>query len=469
MTIILIAFLVFIIISLLIWIKRMKRSLKEHFEIERELQYEVGHDGLTGLANASLTTDRLNQAIKNAKRYKKKIAIFYINVDYFQQINNSAGFDISNEILEYISEQLLEIFYESDTVARIEGNEFVIVIDSFSDAAFLQSLVDKIMKISKKALHIQHHKINVHFSIGVSIYPDDSVDAFTLFSHAYTAMRMIKSSACNGYKYYTQELAQDVFKNERLEHELVDSINENQMEVYYQLQINTKDNSLIGMEALIRWRHPTMGLITPEKFIHLSEEIGFVVAIDTWVMQEAISQYKKWHEDGLNPRTLSLNLSMQKLEEENFVNEVKSILENTPCLKENLSFHILETYIMHNPKRFIKKLHELSALGISFSIDNFGAFASSLEYLQKLPIDKLIIDRSFIVNILENKNDANIVKTIIAIAKNMNLGIIAEGVETQEQSTFLVKNKCFHMQGNFYHKPETVAEVTIALQKYEEL
>lgn len=464
MTLILIAFLVIIIIGLIIWIRELKKSLKEHFVIENALQHEVGHDDLTGLVNESLTIDRLSQAIKNAQRYEYKIAVLYLGIDYFKQENNSSGFDIPNEFIQLLSTKLVESIGEGDTVAIVNGDEFIILLEDCEDTAFVQSVINDVMDISKELFSVQHHKINVTFSLGVSLYPNDNVDTITLLSHAFTAMSLVKNAGGNGYKFYTPELAKQAFLNGKLEHELVESLKGEQMQVHYQLQVDAKDDKVIGMEALARWKHPTMGLCLSEQFISLSEEIGFIIEIDLLIIQEAIKQCRKWTEAGLNHGTLSLNLSLRTLEQDGFVDKIKEILKDD-CIKDCLCFEIKEKQIMQNPQRYFDTLNELHSFGIRFTIENFGTDSFSLEYLQKLPIDKIKIDRSFVEKIPESIKDANTIKTIISIAKNMEIEVLAEGVETQEQRTFLLENSCSQMQGHFYYKPLPADEVQKKLQE----
>lgn len=456
MTIILFTFFLLAIIALVIWVNKLKKSLKEHFLVERELQYEVGHDCVTGLVNASMTFDRLTQAIKNAKRYSNKIAILYLEVEYFKQLNNTSGFDISNELLEFVGQKLLENTSENDTVARVDGSEFVIILDNLDNISTIQSLIDKIMEISKETLKIQHHQIQVIFNLGISIYPNDNEDAYNLLSHAYTAMKMTRANGMNGYKYYTADLAEEAFNNEKLEYELVDSLHNNQMVLFYQPQIDTKSKKIIGMEALVRWKHPTMGYILLEEFIHLSEEIGFIIDIDRWVLQVAIAQYQEWYKAGLHPGKLFINLSKLSLTQNNFINDMKKIIQEDPFIKEYLCFEITEAQMMHYPEALKENLSELHALGIKVILDNFGTDSFSLSYLKKLPIDTLKIDRVFIQELQNNKE---ILKTMIAIAKNMDIDIAAEGIETQEQSDFLFENGCFRAQGFLYHKPEAATEI----------
>ncbi|WP_415251077.1 putative bifunctional diguanylate cyclase/phosphodiesterase [Sulfurimonas sp.] len=466
MTTLLIISLIFIVIVLLIWVHKLRKSLKKHFIIEHALQYEAGHDSLTGLVNGGLAIDRLRQYMENARRYKKRVAILYLGVDHFKKINKSFGFYVGDTVLQLLSKKLLNTVRKSDTVARLNDDEFIIILDNFDNSTYIQVVIDKLMQLSKETLLISYHKLDVTFSLGISVYPDENVDAVTLLNHASTAMHTVKSSGHNNYQFYSSELANKVFNREKLEQDLIQSIKNNELQVYYQLQIDARDDTIIGMEALVRWRHPEMGLILPNQFISRSEEIGYIIDIDKWVMKEAMTQFGKWRKAGLNPGILSLNLSILSLEKNNFIDEIQNTMQEADFDKEQFSFEIMVTQIMHHPKCTIAKLNELSALGIRFSVDDFGTDNASLAYLKRLPINKVKIDRSIIMTLTETEDNKEITKTIISMAKNLNLDVLAEGVETQEQCDFLLEHSCSEIQGYLYHKPSPANEVEKKLDAF---
>lgn len=464
MTIILIAFLIFTIVALLVWVVQLKKSLKEHFLIESALHHEIGHDELTGLVNASLLIDRLRQSIKSAMKYKTKIAVLYLRIDYMKQINSASGFDITNEFLQILSEDLESSVRLSDTVARVYEDDFIVLLENFEGIPCIQPVIDKIMNIPKKTFMVQHHKINVSFNLGITVYPDDDVDTITMLSHASTAMQLSKSEGTNEYRFYTQELAQEAIENGKLEHELLKSVQNNKLELFYQLQYNPLNHKILGMEALPHLRHPTMGLLLADQFIALSEETGIVVAIDSWVLKESIAQFKKYHESGLDVASLSINVSMMSLTQDSFLAEVKTVLLENEYMKDCLYFEVAEHTLMQNPKQSIERLAKFSALGVKFSINDFGSDRTSLKSLQKLPISKLKLNRSLIADITRDEKNKEIVKTITAIAKSMNFDMSAQGVETQEEHDFLLENNCFEMQGCFFHKPLSSDELYKELQ-----
>lgn len=456
MTIILFIFLFLAIIALVIWVRNLKKSINKSYQIIHNLQYEAGHDGLTGLVNSSMAYDRLVQSIKNAKRYDYKVAVLYLELTYFKQLNNISGFDISNELLEVIAQKLSDITRKEDTVARVDGNEFVILLENFKNTHEIEPTIENIMNIPKKMLKIKHHHIQVIFNLGISVYPDDKADAYTLFSHAYTAMNMTKGKGFSRYLFYTPELFEEAFKNEKKEHELVDSLNNNEIQIYYQLQVDGKNNTRVGMEAYIRWIHPLRGVMSAGELIHLAEEIGYIVYLDQWVIKTSINQFQAWNKAGLNPGKLFINLSTLTLMQGDFIAVIKLLIEADDSIKEFLCFEINETQLMKHPGAIMEKLNELHSLGIELIVDNFGSHFSSLVYLERLPVKTLRIGSSFILRFKQNEN---IIKTMIAIAKNMQMDIIAEGVETSEQRDFLLQEGCSKFQGFLYHKPEPAKEI----------
>lgn len=439
-------------------------DITELKETQEKLKHQAEHDSLTGLPNRVLFTERINEYIHNARRFNEKIAVLFIDLDHFKDINDSLGHRIGDIFLETVSKKLTQAIRQSDTVARLGGDEFAIIINRFYNFDVVTSVIQNIMLSFNTPLLIKEHEIYASLSIGIAIYPDDATDAETLIKNADAAMYKVKNSGRNNYQFYTADMTERAFERVVLETQLRQSIEKNQLEVYYQIQMNAKENSIIGMEALVRWNHPDMGVVSPAKFISLAEDTGFILQIDKWVMKESITQFEKWNKDGLNPGVLSLNLSMLLLERDEFIQEIKDIINELQIDTSWLSFEVTETQIMKNPDKSIKKLNELNELGIKLSIDDFGTGHSSLSYLKKLPINKLKIDQSFIRDIPDDLDDVEITKTIISMAKNLKLHVIAEGVETSQQRDFLLENDCNEIQGYFYHKPSPAVEIEKSLK-----
>ena len=440
-------------------------NITELQEIQNRLKHQAEHDSLTDLPNRVLFLDRLNQSLKNAEVDSTSVSVLFIDLDHFKEVNDSLGHSIGDKLLEIVAQKLQNLIRKSDTVARLGGDEFAVILEHFSYVDTVISVVQSIMDSFKEPLIIDSHQLYVSLSIGVSIYPNDGTDTDTLIKNADAAMYKAKQSGRSNYQFYTADMTERAFERIVLETQLRQSIKKNQIHVYYQLQMDAISEKIVGMEALVRWNHPDMGMVSPAKFIPLAEDCGYIIELDEWVMRESVSQFKKWYAKGLNPGVLSLNLSSIRLEHENFIEHTRdSIIDNNidTCW---LSYEITESKIMKNPEKSIKKLNELNRLGIKLSIDDFGTGYSSLSYLKKLPIDKLKIDQSFIRDIPDDPEDVEITKTIISMAKNLNLSVIAEGVENTLQRDFLLENGCSEIQGYLYHKPSPASEIEKILKE----
>ena len=458
-------FFILLLILVLAWVYQIKNEIKKRITAEENLKHLVHHDPLTGLPNRTLFLDRLKQAIKNALRFNENIAVLFIDLDHFKEVNDSLGHHVGDILLKKVSHKLKTNIRQSDTVARLGGDEFVIILDHFSNLNTINSIVQNIMHSLKEPLLIEDQEIYVTLSLGISVYPNDGEEADTLMKNADAAMYKAKEDGRNSHQFYTTDMTDKAMQRIVLETKLRQSLAKNEMEVYYQLQMNSKTDELIGMEALIRWNDPKKGLILPDNFIPLAEETGFILELEEWTMKEAIKQFKSWNIAGFNTGSLSLNLSIVRLEQDGFIASVKETLQEHKCMENCFSFEVTESQIMKNPEKSIENLLTLNELGVKISIDDFGTGHSSLSYLKKLPIHKLKIDRSFVSDLSHDSNDREIAKTIISMAKNLNLEVIAEGVETQEQLDFLSQNDCNEIQGYFYHKPAPAHEIEPMLKK----
>ncbi|MEA2111770.1 MAG: EAL domain-containing protein [Campylobacterota bacterium] len=428
---------------------------------QETLQYQAEHDALTNLPNRILFLDRLKQAMKRASRADEKIAVLFIDLDHFKEINDSLGHSAGDLLLKDVSSRLLEAIRESDTVGRFGGDEFAIVIDQIKSIEVISSIVQGIINAMKEPFLIEAHQFYVTMSIGIAVFPDDGVDVETLLKNSDVAMYKAKNSGRNNYQFYTEDMTERAFERIVLETQLRQSLEKNEMQVYYQIQVDALNNTIVGMEALVRWNHPDMGIVSPAKFIPLAEETGFIIALDEWSMLEAIKQYKEWYAQGLNPGILSLNLSPIRLEQDGFIERLKVILKESEADTSWLCMEVTEGQMMRDPHAAIKTLTEIHKLGIRLAVDDFGTGYSSLAYLKRLPIDKLKIDQSFIRDIPDDSDDVEITRTIIAMAKGLNLSIIAEGVETKEQKEFLLEHGCNEIQGYFYHKPSPADKIKL--------
>jgi predicted signal transduction protein with EAL and GGDEF domain len=314
-------------------------------------------------------------------------------------------------------------------------------------------------------MEVNDNKLYVSTSIGISIYPDDGANAENLLKYADSAMYKAKEEGRNNFQYYNQELTEMAFERVFMEASLRDALKQDEFVVHYQPQVDGRSAKLIGMEALVRWNHPKMGLLSPAKFIGLAERTGLIVEIDKCVMKKAMLQFATWYKMGLNPGILALNLSVKQLEKQEFFETFVKLLEKTGCKAEWIELEVTESQIMTNPEESIKVLQKISDLGIELAIDDFGTGYSSLAYLKRLPIDKLKIDQTFIRDLPDDEEDAGITKAVIALAKSLNLKIIAEGVETQAQKDFVVMHGCANIQGYFYSRPIAAKKMEVMLEK----
>ncbi|WP_188108629.1 EAL domain-containing protein [Sulfurimonas lithotrophica] len=413
------------------------------------------YDTLTQIPNRVLFKDRIEQAIAKAKRHKNKFALFYIDLDEFKHINDSFGHDMGDEILKVIVLRINTVLRKEDTFARLGGDEFTIILEELQDINSITVIADKIIDTIKKPIDINGNVFKVSTSIGISIYPKDATDKSNLIKYSDIAMYKAKSMGKDNYQFYSEDMSNYSYNRIKMKQSLDFALENNEFEVYYQPQINAKTNELSGMEALIRWNHPEDGYIAPLDFLPLAEEIGMIIEIDQWVMKTAMKQMLIWNEQGYNPVILSLNLSIKHLQHENFVSMLKSNLEETGCKPEWIELEVTESHIMSNYEESIAKLKEINKLGIRISMDDFGTGYSSLSHLKLLPIDKLKIDKSFVNDIPEDEEDVAIIKAIIALCKSLDLTVLAEGVETDKQSGFLVENGCSYIQGYLYGKPQS--------------
>ncbi|MFT5661499.1 MAG: diguanylate cyclase (GGDEF)-like protein/PAS domain S-box-containing protein [Sulfurimonas sp.] len=443
-------------------ITQEKSQREEHQHI---LEYQANHDALTKLPNRLLFHDRLMQGIEKAKRYEKQLAVFFIDLDRFKQINDSLGHDIGDKVLQEVADRLMEVTRKGDTLARLGGDEFTILMEDLKKAQDASILAEKILQSLIEPIRVRDHILYISSSIGISLYPQDADDAISLLKYADAAMYKAKDEGRDTFQFYSKEMTQIASEKLILEASLRKALQKEEFEVYYQPQVDGITNMITGMEALVRWNHPKNGLILPNNFIPLAEETGIIIALDQWVMKTAIKQFIQWYKEGLNPGRLALNLAMKQLQNKKCVQTIKDLLNDTGCKPEWIAFEVTEGQIMMNPDKAIVILKEISQMGIELAVDDFGTGYSSLTYLKRLPIDKLKIDQSFVRDLPFDEEDIGISKAVIALSKSLSLDVIAEGVETKEQKDFLVKNGCHNIQGYFYSKPISAPQMQKLLKE----
>ena len=446
-------------------ITKRKKAEDELAKQKTILRHQANHDALTGLPNRSLFNDRLEQSIQKAKRNKTEFALFFIDLDNFKHINDSLGHDIGDKVLIAITQLLQETIREEDTLARLGGDEFTIITENLTKTQDTVNLAQKIIDALAQSISIDDYKLYITSSIGISLYPKDSKNTHNLLKYADTAMYKAKDEGKNNYQFYSKKMTQLVFEQVAMNNSLRNAIKNEEFIAYYQPQIHALTNEVIGVEALMRWQHPTMGLVTPDKFIQLAEDSGMIIDIDKLMMKITLPQVAKWYKEKLNPGVLSLNLSMKQLKEKNFIETVENSIAKYDFNSKWLGLEITEGDVMQDPENSIIKLTKLRDIGIKVSIDDFGTGYSSLSYLKRLPIQTLKIDQSFIKDVPEDEEDLAIVKAIIALSKSLNIDVIAEGVENEKQLSFLLENDCNNIQGYYYAKPMPADEMKIYLEK----
>jgi len=434
-------------------------EINERRRIAKNLKHLAHHDALTNLPNRLLLDARMTHAIERANREHLQVAVMFIDLDHFKTVNDSLGHEVGDKLLLSVSNRLSNCIREDDTVARLGGDEFVIIIEQVHDIGDLDALLQKIMNATSETISINEHDISISASIGISIYPDDGKTPEQLMRNADSAMYHVKDNGRHKYYFYTKELTTTAYNRVILETDLKIAIKEDQFVVHYQPQICLTNKQIIGVEALVRWQHPDLGLLHPDQFLFIAEQSGLLNDIGETVLQIACEQMVKWKQMGLPINTVAVNISGSQIHHSDLVDIVSKTLKNTGCLKEWLELEITEDFIIKKSRQAITTLHQLRDLGISLAIDDFGTGYSSLSYLKQLPVNKLKIDRSFIKDINSDMDDAALVQAIIAMGKSLNMKLIAEGVENGSHEIFLCAHGCEYAQGYYYSKPVPPEEI----------
>ena len=443
-----------------------RKRVEDELHLQRlNLQHQAYHDALTKLPNRTLFNDRLKQAVEKAKRNQTLFALFFIDLDRFKQINDSLGHTVGDELLKVVTERLKAAIRKEDTLARLGGDEFTIIMEELSNAQDSSLLAQKILEILQQPIEIGTHTLYVSSSIGISLYPQDDTDAGNLLKYADAAMYRAKEEGRNNFQFYSSEMTELALERLVMTTSMRQALKNEEFVIHYQPQVDAEKKVLIGMEALVRWQHPTKGLLSPIHFLTLAEETGMIVELDHWVMRTAIKQVAVWYEEGLKPGVLSVNLSMKQLEHPDFIRLVQKTVQTYNFRPEWLKLEVTEGQVMQKPEEAIAKLGQINDLGIGISVDDFGTGYSSLASLKRLPINTLKIDRSFVIDLAEGTEDGAIVKAIIALAKSLELNLIAEGVETTLQKEFLLTNGCKNIQGYYYSRPVDGADIYAMLTK----
>jgi diguanylate cyclase (GGDEF)-like protein/PAS domain S-box-containing protein len=426
---------------------------------EEELDHLAHHDALTDLPNRLLFNSRLKQAIKHARREGSVLAVLFVDLDRFKNINDSMGHSAGDSLLQQLAVRLKGVLRLDDSVARISGDEFVILLEQIGDSENTAIAVEKIMKVFKDPFQLDGHQISITASIGISLYPVNGEDASTLLRHADAAMYRAKNEGRNSYQFYTREMTSSAFERVVMENALRGALEREEFRLAYQPQIQLQSGELTGLEALIRWHHPELGVVSPAKFIPLAEDTGLIHDIGIWVMQAACRQGKEWLDKGYDFGRIAVNVARPQLQRSDFLDTVKKALELSGLSAVNLELEVTERSVVENTEQAVQQLKALGAMGLRLSIDDFGTGYSSMSYLKLLPIHKLKIDQSFVRDIPIDRNDMAISEAIIALGHALDLHVIAEGVETEQQAEFLSEKGCKEGQGYLYCKPLPAEEI----------
>ena len=423
-----------------------------------QMTHQAYHDPLTGLPNRILFNDRLALALAQAHRNQKMLAVLFLDLDRFKLVNDTMGHALGDKLLKEVAGRLVGCIRQSDTIARLGGDEFTILLPQPGDEDDVAKVARKILQTFQQPWVLSGQEFHITVSIGIALYPNDGEDTETLLKHADTAMYRAKDQGRNNYQLYAPAMNAKIIERLTMENDLRRGLKREEFVVFYQPQINTKTGRIIGMEALLRWKHPDRGLVYPAEFIPLAEDTGMIIPIGEWVLRNACAQNKAWQDAGFWPVRVTVNLSACQFQQHNLVETITQVMNQTGLDPRWLELEITESALMQDVDFAIKMLHDLKAMGVRISIDDFGTGYSSLNYLKRFPVHALKIDRSFVRDITANPEDAAIVSTVIVLAQNLNLKVIAEGVETEEQLTFLEHHHCCDMQGYLFSKPLPAGE-----------
>lgn len=428
-------------------------DLSEQKQNAEHIHHLAYYDALTDLPNRQLLRERCDHGIEQARRDRKSLALLFLDLDRFKHVNDTLGHPVGDELLRMVAQRLRGCLRHGDTVARLGGDEFIILLENHPSMFDAEEVARKILQAIEQPFYVHGHKLEIGTSIGISMYPADGEDSTTLIKHADLAMYQAKEQGRGNFHFYEAHLTERAKERLFLEGQLREALQRGELEVHYQPQFSLQDQRLIGAEALLRWRHRELGMITPDKFIPIAEESGLIVPIGEWALRSVARQAKAWLEQGKPVQRIAVNVSGAQIERSDLFACVEQVLNETGLPAQHLELEITETYIMRQAQRSIQAMEDLRALGVTLAIDDFGTGQSSLSYLKRLPVDKLKIDRSFVMDIPKDSNDMAITKAILALGHSLRLTVVAEGVETAEQLAFLRELCCDEVQGFYFSRP----------------
>ena len=452
----------------------LQQEISERESSEKRLAYIAYYDGLTNLPNRNLFEDRVEQTIAANSRDDVRSALLFLDLDNFKRINDTFGHIVGDELLMGIADRLRMMTRKSDSIthnsndpmfARVGGDEFTVLLSEIKKLEDAAKVAQRIIDSLTQPFILNKHEVFITVSIGIAICPDDGNDLFDLMKNADAAMYHAKSKGKNNYQYYKKSMNDTAADRLTLETDLRMALKRKELLLYYQPQVDSLSGKIIGVEALIRWKHPERGLISPLEFIPLAEDTGLIVPISNWVLETACNQSRTWQDKSICNVPISVNLTNHHFQQRTLIKDISELLERTGIQSSDLILEITESTVMEDTDITLKNFQELTKMGLRLSVDDFGTGYSSLSYLKRFPIHAIKIDRSFIKDIITNEDDATIANTIISMAHNLNMIVVAEGVETEDQLRFLLERNCDELQGYLFSSPLPSDEVTLLLEK----
>lgn len=440
------------------------RAAEAKIAYAERVEYLAYHDGLTSLPNRSLFSKMLSQSISEASRYHRQLAVLFLDLDRFKHINDTLGHDAGDQLLQEVAQRITACLRASDTVARLGGDEFVILLPELSEDKYVAITAQKVLSTIARPFNLQDHEFRVTASIGISVFPQDGLDEQTLKKNADIAMYQAKQQGKNNFQFYSEKLNADSLERLTLELSLRHALERQEFQLHYQAKRDIRSGQITGMEALLRWDHPDLGIVAPMQFIPIAEETGLIVPIGKWVLKTACLQNVAWQQQGLPHLGMAVNLTARQFADENLLTDLAAILAETGMEASLLELEIAESLLMQDVKRALSVLTGLKRLKIRIAIDDFGIGYSSLSALQQFPLDSIKIDRSFICDVTSVSEDKALTEAIIAMGRTLSLTVVAQGVETKEQADFLRENACDEFQGFYFNRPVPADQFKMLLQ-----
>jgi len=449
-------------------IASITRDIGDTKRAQEIIAFQSFHDSLTGLANRALLMERLTLCLEKARHAAKRLAVLFLDLDLFRAVNDGFGHDVGDLIFREVARRLLQCVRDGDTVARVGGDEFIVLLPEIGRSEDATTVARKLLEAIAAPFELDGRRVDLTTSIGVAVYPDDGQDPESLLRNADAAMSRAKERGRNNFQLSVPELTEEALRRLSLQAGLRQAIENNELVLHYQPVLSLATGRIVELEALVRWQHPRNGLIMPNDFIHVAEKAGMMVSLGEWVLARAAEQAKSWQDAGFADLRVAINLSPSQFHEKNLVANVRRVLGETGLPAETLEIEITEGVAMEDAEITVANLLALRDLNVGVSIDDFGTGYSSLSYLKRFPVTTLKIDRSFVTDVVTNSADAGIVRAVVAMAHGLKLNVIAEGVETKEQFAYLRENGCDALQGYWFSRPLTVSGVDVLLAEERE-